>query len=182
MKIQQDIIFKYLDIIIIEAEIAEADSSKNILYEKHLKPISDSEREEYFNICEQTVSLGSKLGFMKRISKEYDWFELTEKGIQAKELGGYFKYIESIKNKELKSENKNITYNITESVIGQLNHESNFSNSPITNNTTQNPKSELKTNSITLKFWKLISENKLISSLILAVILFAIKRIFNIEL
>ena len=40
---------------------------------------------------------------MIRISKEEDWFELTEKGIQAKELGGYFKYIESIKNKELKT-------------------------------------------------------------------------------
>jgi hypothetical protein len=108
MKISNDILYKYLDIIIIEAEIAEADSSKNILYEKHLKPISDSEREEYFDICEQTVSLGSKLGFMKRISKEYDWFELTEKGIQAKELGGYFKYIEFIKNKELESKTSNI--------------------------------------------------------------------------
>ena len=115
MKIQQDIIFKYLDIIIIEAEIAEASSSKNILHEKYINPITDEERYEYFEICEKTVSLGSKLGFMIRISKEEDWFELTEKGIQAKELGGYFKYIESIKNKELKSENKNITYNITES-------------------------------------------------------------------
>ena len=144
MKIQQDIIFKYLDIIIIEAEIAEASSSKNILHEKYINPITDEERYEYFEICEKTVSLGSKLGFMIRISKEEDWFELTKKGIQAKELGGYFKYIESIKNKELKS--------------------------------------ELKTNSIRLKFWKLISENQLISSLILVVILYAIKRIFNIEL
>ena len=82
--------------------------------------------------------------------------------------------------KKLNSEN--ITNNFNGATIGIVNHESNFSNSPITNNTTQNPKSELKTNSITLKFWKLISENKLISSLILAVILFAIKRIFNIEL
>lgn len=119
MKISNDILYKYLDIIIIESEIAEADSSKNILYEKHLKPISDSEREEYFNICEQTVSLGSKLGFMKRISKEYDWFELTEKGIQAKELGGYFKYVEFIKNKELENKTSNI---ITENYIAGNNY------------------------------------------------------------
>ena len=182
MRESNNILYKYLDIIIIESEIAEVNNCVNILYKEHIEPYSKNERYDDFIICDNVVSIGEKLGFLKPISKENDWFELTEKGINAKELGGYFKYIEFIKNKELKSENKNITYNITESTIGQLNHESNFSNSPITNNTTQNPKSELKINSPILKFWKLISENKLISSFVLALILFAIKKTFNIEL
>jgi hypothetical protein len=183
MKIDKNLLYEYLDIIIIEAEIAEADNSKNILYEKHLNPISNEERDEYFEICEKVVSLGVKLGYMRHISKEYDWFELTKKGISAKEKGGYFKYIDFIEKKELERIKPTI---IAENYIGGNNHGTqslnNFSNSPITNNTIANPNNDRKANSIMLKFWKLISENKLISSLLLVIILWAMKEIFDINL
>jgi hypothetical protein len=119
MKIDKNLLYEYLDVIIIEAEIAEADNSKNILYEKHLNPISNEEREEYFEICEKVVSLGVKLGYMRYISKEYDWFELTEKGIKAKSKGGYFKYLKFIENKELEKIKPTI---IAENYIGGDNH------------------------------------------------------------
>jgi len=183
MIITQDSLFKYLDIIIIESEIAEADSSKKILYKKYLNPISDEERDEYFEICEKVVSLGSKLGYIKHISKEDDWFELTEKGISAKSKGGYFKYIDFLEKSELEKIRPSI---VAENYIGGDNHgtqsSNNFSNNPITNNTIANPNNERKANSTMLKFWKLISENKLISSLLLVLILWAIKEIFSINL
>ena len=75
---------------------------------------------------------------------------------------------------------------MAENYIGGNNHgtqsSNNFSNSPITNNTIANPNNDRKANSIMLKFWKLISENKLISSLLLVIILWAIKEIFDINL
>lgn len=67
------------------------------------------------------------------------------------------------------------------STIGQVNQSSNFSNSPQTNNITANNKADLKTKPI-IKFWKLISENKLISSIIFVIILYLIKVIFGIDL
>lgn len=76
---------------------------------------------------------------------------------------------------------KSIVYNVKDSTIGQINQSSNFSNTPQTNNITANNKSDLKTKSI-IKFWKLISENKLISSIIFVVILYLIKVIFGIDL
>jgi len=48
------------------------------------------------------VSLGVKLEYMRHISKQYDWFELTEKGIFAKSKGGYFKYAAFNDIKQLK--------------------------------------------------------------------------------
>jgi hypothetical protein len=66
------------------------------------------------------------------------------------------------------------------STIGQVNQSSNFSNSPQTNNITANNKADLKTKPI-IKFWKLISENKLISSIIFVIILYLIKIIFGID-
>ena len=115
MRIDKNLLYEYLDIIIIESEIAEADNSKNILHEKYLNPISKEEMDEYFEICEKVVSLGVKLGYMKYISKEYDWFELTEKGISAKEKGGYFKYLVFIEKKELEKIKPTI---IAENYIG----------------------------------------------------------------
>ena len=78
-------------------------------------------------------------------------------------------------------ENKNITNIFSESTIGQFNQDSNLTNSTITNSTIANPKTDLKADSIMLKFWKLISENKLVSSLLVVVILWLIKRYFNID-
>lgn len=49
-------------------------------------------------------------------------------------------------------------------------------------NTATNPKTELKADSVIMKFWKLISENKLISSLLVIIILWIIKEMFGINL
>ena len=182
MKIDKSLIYEYLDILLIEAEIAEICNSKNILHEKYLNPITSEEEDEYFEICQNVISLGVKLGYMQYISKERDWFELTKNGILAKSKGGHFKYLDFIEKKDLEKVKPTI---ITENYIGGNNHGSqssnNFSNSPITINTTANPNNERSANSITLKFWKLISENKLISGLLLVIIFWIINRIFGIN-
>ena len=177
MNDKEKILYKFLDIIIIESEIAVENNSMNILNGKYLD--ATTEQEEFFRITDGVVVLGCKLGFLKFISKEPDWFELTEKGILAKEKGGYFKYLDFIKKRELKKIKPTI---IAENYIGGDNHGNQSSNNSITNNSIANPNNDQKANSIMLKFWKLISENKLISSLLLVLILWAIKEIFGINL
>jgi len=144
---KEDTLYKYLDIILLESDISEPNSSMNILYEKYLNPVTDEERDEYFRITENVVSLGIKLGYFEYISKEKTWFSLSEKGILAKEKGGHFKYVEFKKNKESESKEKSITYNINESVIGQLNQDSNFSASPISIKTNAIPSKNPETKS-----------------------------------
>ena len=61
------------------------------------------------------------------------------------------------------------------------NHLSILSKRPLTNKQTANNHRQSNKN-LAIKFWKLISENPLVSGLILAAILYAIKIIFNIEL
>lgn len=88
-----------------------------------------------------------------------------------------------------KNEPKALTNNFNGNIVytegnlsGTINQSSNnFSNNPTIISTTANPKSESKTNSPILKFWKLISENKLVSGLLLAIILWAINEIFGIN-
>ncbi len=75
-----------------------------------------------------------------------------------------FKGIEYLN--KLETENKNITNNFNNSTISQLNQESNFSNSP----TNINPTATQEKKSLIVKFWKLITENKLISGIILVII------------
>ena len=108
---------------------------------------------------------------------------ITNENIIAKIEFKGIKYLKEIENKELEKVKLTI---VAENYIGGDNHgnqsSNNFSNNPITNNTIANPNNDLKANSIMLKFWKLISENKLISSLLLVIILWAIKEIFNIDL
>jgi hypothetical protein len=135
MREGNDILYKYLDIIIIESQISEPDICFNILYEKHIKPFSKNDRYDDMELCDKIVILGEKLGFLKSLSKENDLFELTEKGIQAKELGGYFKYIESIKNKELESKKLNI---IAENYISGNNYGIQSSRSDFIKPTIQN--------------------------------------------
>jgi hypothetical protein len=119
MKIKEAELYKYLDILLLESDIAESNSSKNILHEKYLNPISSEEREEYFEICDGVISLGVKLGFFKYISKESDWYDLTEKGILAKSKGGYLKFVEYLEKKESESVKATI---IAENYIGGNNH------------------------------------------------------------
>ncbi|MDI6050162.1 hypothetical protein QLS31_10005 [Flavobacterium sp. XS2P24] len=117
MENKEQILYKYLDIIIIESEIAEQNNSMNILNEKYLD--SSIESEKFFRITDGAVTLGAKLGYLKYISKEPDWFELTEKGILAKSKGGYFKYLEFIEKKELERIKPTI---IAENYIAGNNH------------------------------------------------------------
>ena len=80
---------------------------------------------------------------------------------------------------------QNTNGNTTNYFIGEnkgiVNQSSNFSNSPQTANTTATTQPTTQKNFIK-KFWKLISENKLISSIILAIILYLVKIVFGIEL
>jgi hypothetical protein len=181
MEYTDDLLYKYLDILILEAEIAEPNISNNILYEKYISP-TETEKYDFLEFCDKVVLLGNKLSYFKYISKEPNWFELTDKGILAKEKGGHLKYKKFINDKELEKLKPKI---IAENYIGGDNYgtqsSNNFSNSPITNNTIANPNIDRKANSLILKFWKLISENKLISSLLLVIILWAVNKIFGIN-
>ncbi|WP_100616424.1 hypothetical protein [Confluentibacter citreus] len=104
-------------------------------------------------------------------------------GINGRELKRFGKgYLEYVKHE---SANNLTNIGVTiENYIGGDNHgvqSSNFSNSPQTNNITANNNADLKTKPI-IKFWKLISENKLISSIIFVVILYLINLFFGIDL
>ena len=157
---------------------------KDSLEYKMLKYLSENGKNSFIsldNFIEDKDILRLKLKSLKKDSlidvkriRTGDYSTKSEYMINGKGLI----YLNKLKN----NVNKKITNNFNNNTIGQLIQDSNFSNNPITNNTIQNPKSELKTNSPILKFWKLISENKLISSFILALVLFAIKKIFHIEL
>ena len=114
--------------------------------------------------------------------------ELTEFGNKIFINGGWIKHLEMEKENLSNEKIKNSTI-IAEKYISGDNYENISSqnlninsNNPITNNTIANPSNELKANSIMLKFWKLISENKLISSLLVVIILWVIKEIFGITL
>lgn len=138
MKIKEDVLYKYLEIILAESEISEPNSSMNILHEKYLNPITEEEREEYFSITDGIVNLGVKLGYFKYISKETEWFELTEKGILVKSKGGHFKYLDFIEKRELERTKTTI---IAENYIGGNNHGIQTSKSKIHRPIIQNDKS-----------------------------------------
>ena len=180
MNTEEDL-YKYLNILILEAEIADNNNAINMLFEKHIFP-NENERYECFEFFDKLVSLGYKLKYFNLLNKEYEWFTLTEQGIEAKKHGGYFKYIDFIKNKQLETTKPTI---IAENYIGGNNHgiqsSNNFSNIPNISNTTANPSNEFKIKSIMLKFWTLTSENKLISGLLIIIIFWAIKKYFNID-
>ena len=68
MNDKEKILYKFLDIIIIESEIAVENNSMNILNEKYLD--ATTEQEEFFRITDGVVESGNKLGLLKFISKE----------------------------------------------------------------------------------------------------------------
>ncbi|QNK78183.1 hypothetical protein H7F37_04200 [Winogradskyella sp. PAMC22761] len=86
-----------------------------------------------------------------------------------------------IKNGTEKILGMTINNDFSNSNIGQVNHSSESSNNPQTINISnkENPK---KKNNLIIKFLKIISENKLISGLLIIVILYIIKIVFGIEL
>ncbi|MFV5691052.1 hypothetical protein ACM55K_03400 [Flavobacterium sp. LT1R49] len=148
MKTERDLLYKYLDILILEAEIAEPNSSNNILYEKHISP-TETEKYDFLEFCDKIVALGNKLSYFKYISKEPDWFELTEKGILAKEKGGHLKYEKFINDKELEKVKPTI---IAENYIAVNNHGIQSSKSDFKSPITQiiNPTISIKSNTKSL--------------------------------
>lgn len=72
---------------------------------------------------------------------------------------------------------------INESTISnaQINQDSRFENSPNTISAAENPKKK-ENHSIFFKFWDLVSNNKIVSGITLAVILYLIKQWFGITL
>ena len=85
--------------------------------------------------------------------------ELT-KLIELNSLDDFVKWLDN------QNTDSSITYNFHNSTVNQLNQESNFSNSP----TTINPIPNKKKKSFIEKLLKLITENKLISGIILVII------------
>ncbi len=67
------------------------------------------------------------------------------------------------------------------STIGQINQSSTLPNNSLSNNLVKNSKVDSSKNFL-IKFWELISQNKLISSIIFVIILYIIKKYFNIDL
>lgn len=67
------------------------------------------------------------------------------------------------------------------STIGQINQSSTLHNNSLSNNLTKNSKVD-SSKIFLIKFWELISQNKLISSITLLIILYLIKKYFNIDL
>ncbi|MCC9061436.1 YjcQ family protein [Flavobacterium piscisymbiosum] len=101
---------------------------------------------------------------------------ITNENIVAKIEFKGIKYLEEDSREKVKSTI------IAENYIAGNNYGNQSSNNSITSNTTINPKTEVKASSLILNIWKLISENKLISGLLVVVILWAIKEIFGIDL
>lgn len=83
-------------------------------------------------------------------------------------------------NKKNKISFTDCSINIKGDNKGYANQSSSFSNSPQTNSITENQNQASKKNFI-MKVWKLVSENKLISSIISVIILYLIKIYFKIE-
>jgi hypothetical protein len=149
---------------------------KETLEYKILKHLKDNDNGEYIDLSGFTTDLKLlriKLSSLSKKPEKYISFNggpdfRFENGNNLKrectlakiEFNG-IKYLNEIETK-----NKNITNNFNNSTISQLNQESDFSNSP----TNINPTATQEKKSLIVKFWKLITENKLISGIILVII------------
>jgi len=150
------------------------------LYESDIKKALNCEKNDIKNaltLAEQKHNLIIKHG---RYIDSEKGLSLTSFGKDVKDKDGWIKYIE---NKDLDNDkfNLNINNDFRDSTIGQVNQSSNFSNSPQTINTTAKSIKDHKKGFI-IRFWKLISENKLVSGILLIVIVYLIKVIFGIDL
>ena len=149
---------------------------KDTLEYKILKHLKENDNGEYIDMSEfisDLKLLRIKLSSLSKKPEKYISFDggtdirfgdgdnfKRECTLAKIEFSG-IKYLNEIEN-----ENKNITNNFNNSTISQLNQESNFSNSP----TNINPTATQEKKSLIVKFWKLITENKLISGIILVII------------
>jgi|GEM_PF-6305379 len=85
-----------------------------------------------------------------------------------------------------KQSNESSQINISHSTIGQVNQSTSFSNSKVESQINDVSKQTAQKKSSTMQFWNLISENKLISTIIsgiiLAILFFIAKYYWNIDL
>ncbi len=134
---------------------------------------------EYGNIFKSLAYFFDQFGCGEHTNTQSStsWILPTSSTHAFKGNGGFKKAFEGSK----KEKSSNIVNDFSGSTIGQLNQSSTFSNSPETTNIKANSSKPLSKNVI-VKFWKLISENKLISGLLLIVIIYLIKVIFGIDL
>lgn len=112
--------------------------------------------------------------------------KLKSLGQEVCKNGGWLKHLELEKERIMKEKEENRatvnnTINIRGNNKGNLVQSSSLSKSPLTTNITANTNPHIHKNLI-MKSWKLISENPLVSGLILAIVLYAIKVIFKIDL
>jgi len=69
----------------------------------------DNTKERQFNVVVlEVTSLLKEYDFINIVPNTSGYFKLSQNGFLAKEKGGYFKYIDFIKNKELESKTSNI--------------------------------------------------------------------------
>jgi hypothetical protein len=173
---------KYFNIVLSEIENFEEFSSGVILF-KILEPNEKIQQEVIeFNKLVESVDLFARNEdfFIKKGNN--GWHSLTPEGKKAKKLGGYLEYEKYINKKELESERLLVNNgNIIQGDNYGNQSSSNFSNNPQTNNIIANKKPTEKKNLI-IKFWKLISENKLIAGILILVILYILKVKFGIDL
>ena len=122
------------------------------------------------NIAEKVIiPLEKDFGLIERLGEES--FRLTKNGWD----------FSSFSNLKQEKKSEFINNDFRDSTIGQVNQSSNFSNNPQTIKITAKSNKEQKKGFI-IRFWKLISENKLISGILLIVIVYLIKVIFGIDL
>jgi len=69
----------------------------------------DKTKERQFNSLNlEVISLLKECDLIKHVENTSGFFKLSQNGLLAKDKGGYFKYVEFIKNKELESNSKNV--------------------------------------------------------------------------
>ncbi|UAM98382.1 hypothetical protein K8354_00715 [Polaribacter litorisediminis] len=141
------------------------------------KPISLDNYHKNESLLKSKIAELVKLKYITKVAELSLGTDFSAKGLRCKITTNGIKYLN-----EIESENKT-TVNI-ENFIGRDNYgnqSSNFSNSTITTNNNANSQPTEKKNLIS-RFWKLISENKLISGILLLVIIYVLKVYFNIDL
>ncbi|MDK2772130.1 MAG: hypothetical protein KYX68_07910 [Flavobacterium sp.] len=95
----------FADLIIINCSKFEIFCLNEIVSKLNL----DSNKERQFNsIILETTNLLKEYDLINVVPNTSGYFKLSPNGLLAKEKGGYFKYVEFIKNKELESKTSNV--------------------------------------------------------------------------
>lgn len=167
-ELKGEYIDKYYDLVLIKAPENQSFS----MHELYDFPLQSEERSWYNIVSHDVMVALISDDLIKFETGSNIYLRLTTKG----------------KNKR-KGINENHTVVNVGKIVGGDNYENisaknlNInSKNPTTNNATENTTPKSQKNSIMLMFWKLISQNQLVSSVILAILLWAIKVIFDIDL